>query len=81
MTANNFAELADLDVLKGFGKLLMLSLMENPVTRKEVWDPLYLMQYGKRVRGDRRSTDGLITVIALSPLDNMAMPERPILRF
>lgn len=36
LTANDFKELADLDVLRGFGRLMMLSLMENPVARKEV---------------------------------------------
>ncbi|KAI9794374.1 MAG: U2 snRNP complex subunit [Peltula sp. TS41687] len=35
LTANNFAELADLDALSGFGRLTHLVLMENPVTRKE----------------------------------------------
>jgi len=35
LTANNFAELADLDVLASFRKLTHLVLMENPVTRKE----------------------------------------------
>jgi U2 small nuclear ribonucleoprotein A' len=37
LTANNIAELADLDVLSTFPKLTHLVLMENPVTRKEVW--------------------------------------------
>jgi U2 small nuclear ribonucleoprotein A' len=36
LTANSFAELADLDVLGNFGNLTHLVLMENPVTRKEV---------------------------------------------
>lgn len=36
LTANNIAELADLDVLSTFPKLTHLVLMENPVTRKEV---------------------------------------------
>ncbi|KUJ16148.1 L domain-like protein [Mollisia scopiformis] len=35
LTANNFAELADLDVLGTFPRLTHLVLMENPVTRKE----------------------------------------------
>ena len=35
-TQNNFAELADLEPLRGFSRLLHLSLLENPVTRKEV---------------------------------------------
>ena len=36
LTANNFAELADLDVLSTFSNLTHLILLENPVTRKEV---------------------------------------------
>ncbi|TAQ91604.1 hypothetical protein B7494_g72 [Chlorociboria aeruginascens] len=35
LAANNFAELADLDVLATFPKLTHLILLENPVTRKE----------------------------------------------
>jgi len=35
LTSNNFAELADLDVLTTFRHLTHLVLMENPVTRKE----------------------------------------------
>jgi len=35
LTSNNLAELADLDVLGTFEFLTHLSLMENPVTRKE----------------------------------------------
>ncbi|KAH7355017.1 leucine-rich repeat-domain-containing protein [Rhexocercosporidium sp. MPI-PUGE-AT-0058] len=35
LTANNFAELADLDVLATFRFLTHLVLLENPVTRKE----------------------------------------------
>lgn len=36
LTSNSFAELADLDVLRTFQRLTHLSLLENPVTRKEV---------------------------------------------
>lgn len=36
LAANNFSELADLDVLAGFGGLMHLVLMENPVSRKDV---------------------------------------------
>ncbi|KAG8527591.1 U2 snRNP complex subunit [Bacidia gigantensis] len=36
LTANSFAELADLDPLRNFQRLTHLSLLENPVTRKEV---------------------------------------------
>jgi len=35
LTSNNFAELADLDVLATFNQLTHLVLLENPVTRKE----------------------------------------------
>ncbi|KKK13331.1 hypothetical protein P175DRAFT_0498478 [Aspergillus ochraceoroseus IBT 24754] len=35
LTANNIAELADLDPLRNFTKLTHLILLENPVTRKE----------------------------------------------
>ena len=36
LTSNNVAELADLDPLRKFSKLTHLTLLENPVTRKEV---------------------------------------------
>jgi hypothetical protein len=36
LTENNFAELADLDVLGNFRSLTHLVLLENPVTRNEV---------------------------------------------
>ncbi|KAI4191328.1 MAG: hypothetical protein LQ346_004778 [Caloplaca aetnensis] len=35
LTSNNLAELADLDPLRNFPRLTYLSLLENPVTRKE----------------------------------------------
>ncbi|MCJ1351190.1 MAG: U2 snRNP complex subunit [Icmadophila ericetorum] len=35
LTSNNFAELADLDPLRHFSTLAHLTLLENPVTRKE----------------------------------------------
>ncbi|KAL9596771.1 MAG: hypothetical protein Q9219_005596 [cf. Caloplaca sp. 3 TL-2023] len=35
LTSNNLAELADLDPLRNFPRLVHLSLLENPVTRKE----------------------------------------------
>lgn len=35
LTANEFKELADLDTLGTFGSLTHLSLMDNPVVRKE----------------------------------------------
>ncbi|KAI4178062.1 MAG: hypothetical protein LQ348_005698 [Seirophora lacunosa] len=35
LTSNNLAELADLDPLRTFPRLTHLSLLENPVTRKE----------------------------------------------
>ncbi|MCJ1384986.1 U2 snRNP complex subunit [Xylographa soralifera] len=36
LTSNNFAELADLDTLRQFSKLTHLTLLENPVTRREI---------------------------------------------
>lgn len=44
LTANNLAELGDLEPLGKFKRLTHLSLLENPVTRKEVscwswWQP------------------------------------------
>jgi U2 small nuclear ribonucleoprotein A' len=36
LTSNNFAELADLDILATFRHLTHLVLLENPATRKEV---------------------------------------------
>jgi hypothetical protein len=36
LAANNFNELADLDLLSGFGRLTHLVLMENPISRKDV---------------------------------------------
>jgi U2 small nuclear ribonucleoprotein A' len=36
LTGNNVAELADLDPLRRLGRLTHLSLLENPVVRKEV---------------------------------------------
>jgi hypothetical protein len=38
LTANNLSELADLDPLRNLDRLTHLSLLENPVTRKEVRD-------------------------------------------
>lgn len=42
LTANNIAELADLDPLRGLTKLTHLVLLENPVTRKEVSINIFL---------------------------------------
>ena len=39
LTQNSIAELADLEPLARFGRLVHLSLLENPVTRKEVCFP------------------------------------------
>jgi U2 small nuclear ribonucleoprotein A' len=36
LTQNNIAELADLDPLRNLTRLAHLTLLENPVTRKEV---------------------------------------------
>ncbi|PQE23941.1 U2 small nuclear ribonucleo A protein [Rutstroemia sp. NJR-2017a WRK4] len=53
LTANNFSELADLDVLGGFARLLSLVLMENPVARKEVgWLFLLGSAWDERRYGD-----------------------------
>ena len=37
LTSNNLGELADLDVLGRFPRLTHLVLLDNPVTKKEVW--------------------------------------------
>ena len=60
LTANDFKELADLDMLSGFGRLMMLSLMENPVARKEVRLPCGSMRgigTGKGLTGRNSTTD------------------------
>lgn len=50
LTSNNLAELADLDPLRNFPRLTHLSLLENQVTRKEVWfDNRFLLPF--RIRG------------------------------
>ncbi len=64
LTSNNFSELSDLDTLGKFGRLCTLSLLENPVTRKEV-------SYGYAVPLRVILTAGNL---ALSALDNMALP-------
>lgn len=43
LASNNFAELADLDPLGGFGHLTHLVLIDNPVTKNEVRRPLYVL--------------------------------------
>jgi hypothetical protein len=45
LASNNLAELADLDALKGFGRLTHLVLADNPVTKKEVG---FLLTIGPR---------------------------------
>lgn len=39
LTQNSIAELSDLDPLQGFEKLTHVSLLENPVTSKQVRPP------------------------------------------
>lgn len=46
LTSNNFGELADLDALRHFSKLTHLSLLENPVTRREVQPNLLIRKNG-----------------------------------
>lgn len=59
LTANNFAELADLDLLSKFTKLTHLTLMENPVARKEVrlLSPKLQAHYGYIYRIEFGSAD------------------------
>lgn len=82
LTSNNFAELADLDALRHFSKLTHLSLLENPVTRREVRRTLLIRKNGgygqmerKEERADKRFSD-----IALPPLDHMALSQHPLPR-
>jgi hypothetical protein len=84
LTANNFTELADLDVLATFRQLAHLVLLENPVTRKEVrssflypgsdsvWDRERLMMglEERRLTGPR---------VALSVLGYLEVSECPVL--
>lgn len=52
LTANNMAELADLDPLRHLSKLTHLVLLENPVTRKEVSDCSFFRLFNEvRVEG------------------------------
>ena len=46
LTQNNVAELADLEVLRGFKKLTFVSLVDNPVTNKEVCTCSVMGKYG-----------------------------------
>lgn len=39
LSSNNFTELAELDPLGGFTRLTHLVLVDNPVTKKEVYRP------------------------------------------
>jgi U2 small nuclear ribonucleoprotein A' len=55
LAANNFIELADLDVLSGFGRLVHLVLMENPVSRKDV----SRCPWGKIKGAHTQTTDGI----------------------
>ena len=65
LTANSIAELADLDPLRSLTKLTHLTLLENPVTRKEV----------RIFTNDNLRADGsLIDVTELPLLHNLANP-------
>ncbi|KAH8622223.1 U2 small nuclear ribonucleoprotein A [Alternaria alternata] len=56
LTKNKIAELADLDPLAGFKHLVYLSLMGNPVTRKEVDSTARDCAKPHAYRGTRRRT-------------------------
>ncbi len=70
LTNNNVAELADLDPLRRFVKLTHLSLLENPVARKEVSRSLFLKE-------GRLADD---VSVALSILDYLADTIHPLPR-
>lgn len=55
LTQNAVAELADLEALKGMGRLVHLSLVGNPVQNKEVC--AYLNRIKGRLLMDGRTTD------------------------
>ena len=67
LTANNFTELADLDVLATFHQLTHLVLLENPVTRKEVGFPSSWGTFGGLQR--------MLINLVLSRLDSVEMSE------
>jgi hypothetical protein len=70
LTANNFAELADLDALASFQFLTHLVLLENPVTRKEV------SAEGMGWYMEERRADGKIE---LQRMGSVEMPESQVL--
>jgi U2 small nuclear ribonucleoprotein A' len=54
LTANLVKEMGDLDGLSGCRKLTHLSLLENPVARKEVWNPPHAEEvYAHRIQNYR----------------------------
>ncbi|KAI4132441.1 MAG: hypothetical protein LQ347_002586, partial [Umbilicaria vellea] len=67
LTSNNFAELADLDALRHFTRLTHLSLLENPVTRREhyrhwiIWrcPHIRFLDYQKVKDAERRKASSL----------------------
>lgn len=70
LSSNNFTELADLDPLSKFLRLTHLTLMENPVTNKEVG-----------FKQNRCGSDKFICTNpwkVLSILGHFSMPNRPI---
>jgi Leucine-rich repeat len=71
LTSNNVAELADLDPLRRLGRLTHLSLLENPVVRKEVRLLLFFPQ----------ACSAYASRVELSLLDNMANTFHPLPRF
>lgn len=74
LTANSFAELADLDMLGTFAYLTHLILLENPVTRKEVrvfflaWVWYLVLAEVRYMSGARTDTQGCVELSALDPV-------------
>ena len=73
LTSNNFAELADLDALKNFSRLTHLTMLENPVTRREV-------RANSRDMGTLRFYKVDRVHAALSVLDHLALLNDSIFR-
>ena len=60
LAGNNLGELADLDVLGRFARLTHLVLVDNPVTKKEVWMGIKLRWCGWRVGADNMGNNRTI---------------------
>lgn len=71
LTANNLAELADLDPLKGCARLTHLTLLENPLVRKEV---------SRHLMPDQCNDWSAEARIALPILGHLAIPDSSIPR-